>query len=301
MIEYIGNVKLDLTYYNGEDLYSDGSIESEILDIVKYNDDYDKVLELDERWPVLYHLSSRRGNLIDSFLFENNENALEIGSGCGAITSVLSERFNHVDCIELSKQRSMINGYKNKKANNINIYVGNFQDIKISKKYDLITLIGVWEYSQLYVDGPTPFKDMLLKMKSLLNKGGRILMAIENKFGLKYWAGCREDHTGNFFEGIEGYVQGSKVKTFSYNEVSNIIEDCGIKNYKFYFPMPDYKFPIRIYSESRMPQVGELQELIKSYDRERVVLFDEVNVYNNIIKSGYFNIFANSFLIEIIS
>ena len=30
-------------------------------------------------------------------------------------------------------------------------------------------------------------------------------MAIENKLGLKYWSGCKEDHTGRYFEGVSKY------------------------------------------------------------------------------------------------
>ena len=35
MREDIGNVKLDLSSYSGQDLYSDGDIEDVLLDIVK--------------------------------------------------------------------------------------------------------------------------------------------------------------------------------------------------------------------------------------------------------------------------
>lgn len=301
MVEKIGGISIDFTYYPGKDLYSDGEIEDDILNIVMENQDYDKVLESDTRWPVLYHLSPMRKNLIDGFYFENNENVLEIGSGCGAITSSLAEKFQRVHCIELSKKRSLINAYKNSKASNINISVGNFHDMEINEKYDVVTLIGVLEYSELYIESTSCFKDLIIKLKALLKNGGKLLIAIENKFGLKYWAGCREYHTGNFFEGIEGYIGGSKVTTFSHSEIIDILKQCEIYNYKMYYPFPDYKFPIKIYSESRLPEIGEIQGLDKSYDLDRVLLFNEVNVYNNIIKSGYFNIFANSFLIEIIN
>ena len=44
-IEMIGNIKLDLTHYPGEDFYCDGAIEDEILDIVKNNDEYGQIIE----------------------------------------------------------------------------------------------------------------------------------------------------------------------------------------------------------------------------------------------------------------
>ena len=37
MTEKIGEVCLNLDCYDGEDLYSDGDVEEELLDIVKHN------------------------------------------------------------------------------------------------------------------------------------------------------------------------------------------------------------------------------------------------------------------------
>ena len=37
-----------------------------------------------------------------------------------------------------------------------------------------------------------------------LTPGGRIVIAIENRLGLKYLAGCAEDHLGTYFSGIQG-------------------------------------------------------------------------------------------------
>lgn len=46
MKETIGNVLLNLDYYDGEDAYSDGSIEDRLLEIVKMTpkEDYQKVI-----------------------------------------------------------------------------------------------------------------------------------------------------------------------------------------------------------------------------------------------------------------
>ena len=58
-------------------------------------------------------------------------------------------------------------------------------------------------------------------MKSLLSENGKLFIAIENRFGLKYWAGAREDHTGNYFESLEGYFGNERVKTFSKKELNS--------------------------------------------------------------------------------
>ena len=39
-------------------------------------------------------------------------------------------------------------------------------------------------------------KIFLIKIKQLLKPDGKLLIAIENQYGLKYWCGALEDHTG---------------------------------------------------------------------------------------------------------
>lgn len=53
------------------------------------------------------------------------------------------------------------------------------------------------------------------------------MIAIENQLGLKYWAGCTEDHVGKYFEGLEGYPQTEGVKTFSRKALKDLIESAG--------------------------------------------------------------------------
>jgi hypothetical protein len=103
------SAKLNLDYYAGTDFYSDGEIENELLDIVKENSDYSEILKNDNRWPILYHLSPIRQNIINWYPFKANSHCLEIGGGCGAITGALCHKLEAVTVVELSKRRSSIN------------------------------------------------------------------------------------------------------------------------------------------------------------------------------------------------
>lgn len=84
----IGKVKLDYQFYPGKDLYSDGEIEDKILSIVKNaaHVEYPSIIEESRSWPILYHLSSLRGNIVDWLPIKPTDKVLEIGSGCGVIT-----------------------------------------------------------------------------------------------------------------------------------------------------------------------------------------------------------------------
>jgi len=297
MYDQIGNVKINLNYYNGKDQYSDGEIENELLSIVQQNKEFDDVIEKDNRWPILYHLSKYRSNIIEWYPFVEEGHVLEIGAGCGAITKALSENLKQVTCVELSKKRSLINAYRNRESSNIEIIVGDFNQMEFSQKYDYITLIGVLEYAPSFSNSKKPFHALLANVKKLLKPNGKLLIAIENKFGLKYWAGAREDHTSGFFDSIENYGNNNYVKTFSKKELKKLLIDVGFINIDYYYPMPDYKFPVQIFSEGRLPEVGELRDLIHNYDRDRIQLFEEANVLDSLIENNEFSFFANSFLV----
>ena len=301
--EQIGKITLDLTHYPGEDLYCDGKVEDELLSIVKdyAQVEYRQIIEEKKSWPILYHLSPLRENIVDWIPMKHTEKVLEVGSGCGAITGALSRKAGEVTCVDLSKKRSMINAYRHAECENVTIHVGNFKDIEpdLPDNFDYIFLIGVFEYGQSYMGSKTPFEDFLNMIKKHLAPGGRIVIAIENKYGLKYFAGCKEDHLGTYFSGIENYEAGGGVRTFSRKGLEKILASCGVEKYHFYYPYPDYKFPTTIYSDRRLPYEGELTDNMRNFDRDRMVLFREKYVFDSTIEDDYFDLFSNSYMVVI--
>ena len=300
MIEEIGKVKLDYSKYPGEDFYCDGAVEDELLNIVKRLSpvEYAGIIQEKKSWPILYHLSPLRENIVDWIPLRSTDKVLEVGSGCGAITGALARKAGSVTCVELSKKRSLINAYRHDECGNVNIHVGNFKDIEpdLSSDFDYIFLIGVFEYGQGYIGGDRPYEEFLEILKKHLAVGGRIVIAIENKYGLKYFAGCMEDHLGNYFSGIENYPDGGGVRTFSRKGLEQIFTRCGIEEYSFYYPYPDYKFMTTLYSDRYLPGKGELSNNIRNFDRDRMLLFDEKRAFDGIVHDGLFSVFANSYV-----
>lgn len=301
MIEQVGKIRLDDTDYPGQDFYCDGKIEDELLAIVQTNDSsaYGQIIEEKKNWPVFYHLSPLRENIVNWIPVQKTDKVLEIGSGCGAITGALSAKAESVTCVELSKKRSMINAYRHPECGNVTIKLGNFQDIepKLACDYDYIFLIGVFEYAQSYIGGSTPFDTFLTTMTKHLSPEGRLVIAIENRFGLKYFAGCREDHLGTYFDSIEGYPNGGGVRTFTRKELERLCQRNGVEQYSFYYPYPDYKFMTTVYSDDRLPKVGELSDNLRNFDRDRMELFDEKNVFDGLIREEIFPEFSNSYVL----
>jgi len=295
--ERIGKVSLNYRFYQGADQYSDGDIEDTLLNIVQQNRSYENVLMRENDWALLYHLSPIRENLLEWYDFGEGKSLLEIGAGCGAITGLFCKKCDRVVGIDLSRRRSMINAWRNRDCDNLEIMVGNFEDIQIEEKFDYVTLIGVLEYSIYYINSESPFVDMLKKAKGYLKPGGTLIVAIENKYGIKYWAGAREDHTGNVMDGIAGYPGVERVRTFSREGLEALLTEAGFSGLEFYYPLPDYKLPTEIYSQRRLPKAYPFAVNTPNYDRDRYSFFDEAKVMDELIREGKFEMFANSFLV----
>ena len=248
-------VKL-LNYSTKKDTYSDGDVEQEILKIFQNKNSkklVENILANNPSWPMRYHLSPIRENILNWYEFENNKSFLEIGAGCGAITGVLCNKFKKVVSNELSELRAKIIAKRYKNNKNLTVIAGNLSNIILNEKFDYVSLIGVLEYAGKYTHTKDPFTDFLLQAKSYLKKDGTLIIAIENKFGLKYWAGCKEDHTGIYFDSIENYPKYSGVRTFGKYEITKLLENTGFKKLDFFYPLPDYKLPTEIYSDNYQP------------------------------------------------
>ena len=127
------NKVINLKFYKGSDLYCDGAIEDEILALVQGQTPVLEILKERTDWPILYHLSDMRENLLEWYPFKEHAKTLEIGSGCGAITGILCQKSEKVTCIDLSLKRSQINANKNKKYDNFEILVGNLKILRFQR------------------------------------------------------------------------------------------------------------------------------------------------------------------------
>lgn len=289
---------LDLTYYHGEDHYSDGDeTENRLLEIVRSGQILDDLPMEEVSWPVLYHLHPVRENICNWYPFRKGSRVLEIGSGCGAVTGALCQSGCEVWSVELSKRRATINYERNKDYDCLHIMVGNLNEMNFDAPFDYVVLIGVLEYAGKYTEGSDPWKTFLNNIRNYLKADGKLLVAIENLLGLKYFAGANEDHLGKPFAGLSGYKPTAGVRTFSKRELKELLKNSGFSYVNFFYPYPDYKFPLEIYSEKGMERFRYGKEYYP-VDEPRFALFPENHVNRIMIREGIGGKFANSFLAE---
>ena len=285
--------KFNLDYYSGENFYSDGDIEKEILKIVRTQGSYENMDQVP--FPVLYHLSRVRENILNWYPLKKTDSVLEIGAGCGAITGMLCQKAGKVTSVELSRRRAEINFARNSEKENLTIMVGNLNDMTFPENFDYVVVNGVLEYAMSFTEGETPYETFLKEMGGYLKPEGKLLIAIENRLGLKYFAGAPEDHTDIHFFGIDGYPENHSVRTFSKEELGELLKNSGFPFLHFYYPYPDYKFPTEIFTDESL-YTNSYGRNYPVYTDKTVALFSESEGVKAFEKEKILDRFVNSFL-----
>ncbi len=210
-------------------------------------------------WPSEYHLSSDRSNLLRPFNLDSVSRVLELGSGCGAISRYLGELGKQVDAVEGSAARAELGAMRCRDLNNVRVINANYNDLELPEGYyDLILFVGVIEYaSKFHPDAESDSaaaRTILGQSRKHLTPSGVILVAIENRLGLKYMLGAHEDHYAKRYIGINGYRESAGIATYSQAEWRQLIEEVGFNNVAFSYPFPDYKIPRVVLAEDYVYQ-----------------------------------------------
>jgi SAM-dependent methyltransferase len=253
-----------------------------------------------------YNFSNKRASILRGFDFNPDASVLEVGCGCGAITRFLGETFGEVFSVEGSPTRAQIAALRTRDLDGVTILSAPFHKLDFRKKFDLVVCIGVLEYSPMYIEAEYPVHKALSMFRDLLTDDGTLIIAIENQFGLKYFAGYSEDHTGIRYDGIEGYPAYGVTHpmTFGRQELAMAIGRAGFGSASFWYPFPDYKFPEclisdRLFDRDIRINVGELIGQYRSVDylRRYSGELDEKLAWWELGRNGLVRDLANSFLV----
>lgn len=263
-------------------------------------DDYNEILAKDRRWLVWLNLCNLRRGLVAWYPFLEGAEVLEIDGKFGALTGALCDQASNVTVTESSVFQAECIMIRHRNRKNLMIYAGEAHEIPFEKKFDVVIMAGTLEMvgnAEYNTDDYIAYLNII--RKQLLKKHGRLLLAVENRYGIKYFCGAVEPHTRRPFDGIRQYPSGSKDGySFAHKELEHILQASGFSHQKFYYPMPDYLLPQIIYSDNYLPGM-EISERMHPYYRYKgTVLADEQLLYKDILDNHVFPFMANSFLVE---
>ncbi len=131
--------------------------------------------------------------------------------------------------------------------------------------------------------------ELLRQYHAYLNPHGRLLLAFENPFGLRFFSGKRNPRTDLPFTFWEGASKRS---------VEIMLNQAGFKGQKWYFPTADHWFAREIYSQDYMPnQFLNMRKPIYA-EWDYTSEFDERWMWSEVIRNGAFEFLCNAYLVE---
>ena len=288
--------------------YSEGQeVEDRLLQIVsKANDRGTFSRELNESisdWPSEYHFSRARHCVVRPLGIQQGDKVLELGCGCGAITRYLGEIGADVVAVEGSLARARVAAERSRDLSNVLVVVDDLLHFETEKRFKWVLLVGVLEYAAMFSGFEDPFEHYLHSVSRFLAPSGRLVVAIENKLGLKYFNGCSEDHVGVPFFGVQDLYGAKTARTFTRRELVEQLSAAGLRHTRFYYPFPDYKLPAVVLSEEALvdPEFDPVDLLLRSTARDYAGSpyrgFDEGLVFAALHNDGLLANLSNSFLV----
>ena len=117
----------------------------------------------------------------------NTHTALELGSGCGALTRYLGEQGLALDAVEGSQRRANLAKIRCQGLRNVNVISSNFFDLSLpANHYDAIFFVGVMEYAGRFSPTDTSAEAsvirLLEKVRPCLTTQGIIVIAMSATF-----------------------------------------------------------------------------------------------------------------------
>ncbi len=265
--------------------------------------------ELESRildFPSSYHLSGNRTFLLRPLAGLLQGRVLEIGAGCGALTRFLGENAAEVIAVEGSPRRAAIAAARCRDLPNVAVVAGHFADLTALGKFDAVTMVGVLEYARSFAASADadPVTALLARARACLRPGGKLVLAIENQLGLKYFAMYPEDHLGEPMAGIENRYGPESAVTFGRSTLRGLLAGAGLKEQQWRFPFPDYKFPTLVLTEAgARAEAGDgfawaiAQTACRDPQQPARTSFALQRVWPTLWRNGLISELANSFLV----
>lgn len=288
--------------------YADGA-ESELLAIIEAAVDRrvgsDELAGAVRDWPTAYHLAAEREVLMAPVVMGSDDRVLDVGAGSGVNTRICADRGAVVTAVEGSEDRARLIAHRCAGLDGVEILCGSLYHLGDDRRgeFDVVLAVGVLEYAGSAQGGGQGPDALLRQLADALAPGGVVVLAIENRLGLKYLLGFPEDHLGLPWAGLEDRRPGEPT-TWSRRELARMLDRVGLTAQKWLYPFPDYKLPTAVLAEEayNQPEASDMVDQIvghptSSQHSRPVLVTDDRAAHRALLAAGLGRDVANSFLV----
>lgn len=255
-------------------------IDDEIQRLLKeYNGNIRQALSENTRLDYLYALSDQRETLLEWYDFNPKGTLLQVGADYGAMTGLFRGSVGEVTVLDTDENALETVRLRYPMVRNIRYKKGSLTDCageaqipdgagEQRESYDYVVFAGTLN---------APYEENIRAAKSLLKPDGVLIVAAANSMAMKYWAGTvREENA------------------LSKKKLQELLPE---ERPLFYYPMPDYRTPVSIYSDSYLPKKGDLTRVVPAYDYPKYHMMDMGEGFDEVCEAGVFDLYANSYLV----
>jgi len=222
--------------------------------------------------------SDKRAVGLELLQLKGNETAVDLGCMWGAITIPLAKQVARVLGVDQTIESLKFSEARAEEENlaNVSFLCGNLRDIVLPKEtFDIAIVNGVLEWipelepivvndywygaKQRSATG-NPGEMQMAFLKNIhngLKHGGRLMLAIENRYDYKMFCGIKDPHAGTYFTTlVPRWLANIISKVFkrreyrpwiySFKGLEQFLKDAGFRSVKLYACWPDYRHPEHI-------------------------------------------------------
>lgn len=140
--------------------------------------------------------------------------------------------------------------------------------------------------------------DFMQKVFHVLSSQGRVLLILNNKYGVRYFCGTLDEYSGLPFGSLNHYAVSRSGRSYDKHTLSDLLYKSGFQYMKYYYPMPDYQVLQAVYTDNILPKEDIHERLVFCFEHEDSLIMDERELYADIIKNEVLPFFSNSFIVE---
>ena len=128
--------------------------------------------------------------------FKKDAKVLEIDAECGAVTGCIADKVLQVTSLENNDLQRQINECRNSKKENLRVFTGTYDKMEneLERDYDYIVMVGSFAKAPDYFADEKPYHTFIKSAFNHLKDGGEILIACDNRIGMKYGQVVRKNY-----------------------------------------------------------------------------------------------------------